>query len=117
MVVRLILSLFKFSPVDRFTPDLLIDEGYDLSSHGFDFRVLHIPGHSNGSLGILTPSGDLLCGDLLTHFRQPAPGMGLFDRAEFEATLEKLKQLTITTVYPGHGKPFAWEQFAKQYML
>jgi glyoxylase-like metal-dependent hydrolase (beta-lactamase superfamily II) len=51
-------------PAEKFTPDLEIDEGFDLSSYGFDGRILHIPGHSKGSIGVLTAKGDLFCGDL-----------------------------------------------------
>ena len=111
MIIRIIVRLFKLKRADRFTPDLLIDDGYNLASHGLDAQVRHIPGHSNGSIGILTSHGDFLCGDLLKNIRQPTPGFGIFDRREFEATIEKLKPLNIHTVYPGHGSPFAWEQF------
>jgi hydroxyacylglutathione hydrolase len=114
-LIQGIVRLFMLKPADRFTPDVLIEDGDDLSGYGLDARVLHIPGHSNGSIGVLAPNGDFFCGDLLNHFRQPDSGFGIFDRAEFEATLEKLKRLNIATVYPGHGKPFTWEQFMQSY--
>lgn len=110
-MIRISVRLFKLKRGDRFTPDLLIDDGYSLANHGLDAQVWHIPGHSNGSIGILTSHGDFLCGDLLKNIRHPAPGFGIFDHVEFEATIEKLKSLNIRTVYPGHGRPFAWEQF------
>jgi hydroxyacylglutathione hydrolase len=106
-----ILFFLKLKKSDRFEPDLFIEDGYDLSAHGFDAQVLYLPGHSNGSLGILTASGDLFCGDLLSNFGKPAPGFGIFDSVGFESSIEKLKKFNIKTVYPGHGKPFPWEQF------
>jgi len=51
--------LFKFGKKERFKPDLYIDEGYDLSEYGLNAKFLHIPGHSKGSIGILTADGDL----------------------------------------------------------
>ena len=54
-VSRALLSLFSwFSRSDRFKPDCHIEEGNDLAAYGFHARVLHLPGHSKGSIGILT---------------------------------------------------------------
>jgi len=44
---------------------MFLEEGQPLSDVGLDASVLHLPGHSKGSIGILTASGDLFCGDLL----------------------------------------------------
>jgi hydroxyacylglutathione hydrolase len=115
MMIRMIVQLFRLKPADCFAPDVLIDDGCNLASYGLDAQVLHIPGHSRGSIGVLTSRGDLLCGDLLKNTRYPAPGFGIFDRLEFDATIEKLRPLNIQMVYPGHGKPFAWEQFMKNH--
>ena len=112
-LIRIIVRLFMLKPADRFTPDVLLDDGDNLSNYGLNAQVVHIPGHSNGSIGVLAPNGEFFCGDLLNNFRQPTPGYGIFDQVEFATTLEKLKQLDIQTVYPGHGKPFAWAQFTK----
>jgi hydroxyacylglutathione hydrolase len=115
VLTRNILRLFTLKTEDRFTPEVLLEDGDDLSGYGLNAWVLHIPPHSNGSIGVLTPAGEFFCGDLLTNSRHPAPGMGIFDTVEFETTLAKLKLLNIQTVYPGHGKPFAWEQFMQIY--
>jgi glyoxylase-like metal-dependent hydrolase (beta-lactamase superfamily II) len=110
---RIILSFFRLSKSDRFTPDLYVDDGYDLSGYGFNARVLHIPGHSKGSIGILTAEGDLFCGDLLVNTDKPALNTMTDDSSETSASLEKLKGLEINTVYPGHGKPFLMELLLK----
>ena len=56
--------LFGFGKKERFTPDLYIEDGDDLSEYGFDAIILYIPGHSKGSIGILTADGDLICGEI-----------------------------------------------------
>jgi glyoxylase-like metal-dependent hydrolase (beta-lactamase superfamily II) len=33
----------------------------------------------------------------------------MYDKEAGNASLEKLKKLAVKTVYPGHGKPFKWE--------
>jgi glyoxylase-like metal-dependent hydrolase (beta-lactamase superfamily II) len=112
MITRI---LFRFGKKERFKPDLYIDEGYDLSDYGFDAKVLHIPGHSKGSIGILTAGGDLFCGDLLENKDKPVLSSIMDDLTAANASVKKLKKLRIKTVYPGHGKPFPMEQFMKQF--
>jgi glyoxylase-like metal-dependent hydrolase (beta-lactamase superfamily II) len=107
--------LLGFGKSERFKPDLYIEDGYNLSGYGFDAKVLHIPGHSKGSIGILTASGDLFCGDLLMNEDKPGLNFNMDDSTSANASVEKLKSLKINTVYPGHGKPFPWEQFLKNY--
>lgn len=94
-----------------FKPDILLEDGQDLSEYGFDAKVLHLPGHSKGSIGILTAEGFLFCGDLLMNMVKPDLHFMIDDYADFTASIEKLKKLNIKTVYPGHGKPFPMEQF------
>jgi hydroxyacylglutathione hydrolase len=117
LIVRIVLSLISFvagsGKIERFKPDLYIEDAQDLSAYGFDARVIHLPGHSKGSVGILTASGDLFCGDLLINRDKPVKHSIVDDAAEFDASVEKLKTLPINTVYPGHGKPFSMELFVK----
>ncbi len=102
-------ALFGFGKSKRFKPDLYIKDGYDLSGYGFNAKVLHLPGHSKGSIGILTTDGDLFCGDLLTNMDKPVLNSIIDDPVAANASVEKLKTLKINTVYPGHGKPFQME--------
>lgn len=97
--------------VDRFKSDFYIDEGFDLLLYGFAAKVLHLPGHSQGSIGILTTAGDLFCGDLLMNVDKPALHFLIFDLTATQASLARLKSLEILTVYPGHGQPFPMDSF------
>lgn len=93
-------------------PDVLLEDGQDLSAYGFDARVVSLPGHSNGSIGILTADGDVFCGDLLMNLRRPSLHFYVDDRAQALASVAKLRDLGVKTVYPGHGKPFELEQLS-----
>jgi hydroxyacylglutathione hydrolase len=103
--------LFGFGKSKRFDPDLCIEEGYDLSEYGFDATVIYIPGHSKGSIGILTAGGDLFCGDLLTNVDRPGLNSIMDDSEEANTSVEKLMKFRISTVYPGHGKQFPMNVF------
>lgn len=108
-VLSLLIRPGKF---ERFRPDFTVDEGYDLSGHGLDAKILHIPGHSRGSIGILTADGDLFCGDLLWNMRGPGTHRLVDDPEEMKASVERVKSLGAGMVYPGHGNPFPMESFA-----
>ena len=114
LLVMIARILFRFGKKERFKPDLYIDEECDLSEYGFDAKVLRIPGHSKGSIGILTDDGDLFCGDLFENKDKPVLSSIMDDLSAANASVEKLKKLRIKTVYPGHGRPFPMEQFMKQ---
>ena len=101
-------GLNKPSNFNTFTPDFNIEDGQSLSEYGFCAEVLHLPGHSKGSIGILTTSGELFCGDLFYNF---AGFKYIDDLADYNASINKLKNLNIRTVYPGHGKPFPMSSF------
>lgn len=108
--------LFKFGESERCKPDFYLDEGDSLAEFGFHARVVALPGHSTGSIGILAAgspsaaSGQVLfCGDLLDNTRQPVLNSIMDDPAAANASLQKLKSLEISTVYPGHGQPFPAE--------
>jgi hydroxyacylglutathione hydrolase len=92
---------------------IYVEDGYDFSEFGFDAEVIHFLGHSKGSIGVLTSTGDLYCGDLLENTKKPASNSIIADKEAFNSSVEKLKQLKISRAYPGHGKPFPMELFMK----
>jgi glyoxylase-like metal-dependent hydrolase (beta-lactamase superfamily II) len=113
IIIKLIGSLMKilgFSDYERFTPDIVLDDNQDLSAFGLDATIVHVPGHSKGSLGILTRSGDFFCGDLLVNIDKPGKNTLIDDPVEYVESLDGLKTLMIKTVYHGHGKSFSMEQ-------
>jgi hydroxyacylglutathione hydrolase len=114
-IIILMTFFVRTGRFDTFMPDLAIDEGFSLCEYGFDANVIHLPGHSKGSIGILTDDGDLFCGDLVYNFFGK-PGFVYFinDLADYGSSIEKLRRLDIRTVYPGHGKPFPIELFMKR---
>jgi glyoxylase-like metal-dependent hydrolase (beta-lactamase superfamily II) len=102
--------LVRLAEADRFSPDVLLEEGQDLSVYGWQARILSLPGHSCGSIGVLTAAGELICGDLLENTRTPGLNSIMDDMEEARSSLERLRGMGVGTVYPGHGRPFRLEQ-------
>lgn len=111
VIVRALMNLLLRLPeADRFRPDFYIAEGDTLRTYGLDAQVVELPGHSSGSVGLMLADGSLFCGDLLANTRKPGLWSIIDDAAAAQASLEKVKRLPVTTIYPGHGKPFTLAQ-------
>lgn len=106
LVKALMPRLSGFGKAERFTPDVHLEDGADLSSYGLEATAILIPGHSKGSIGILAENGDFFCGDLLENTKQPTIGSLLDNREAALQSVSKLNSLGIHTIYPGHGQPF-----------
>ena len=109
----LIPLLFGYGRSKRFTPDVLLEDGSDLSEDGLDAQVLSIPGHSKGSIAVLTSDGDLFCGDLFENTAGPALNSIMDDLVAAEESVARLRDLHVKTVYPGHGQPFLLDQLGQ----
>ena len=100
-----------FSKADRFEPDIQLADGDTLDAYGIKAQVIEMPGHSSGSIGILTAAGELFSGDLFENSEKPGFSSIMDDPPTAQQSAEKLDSYAITTVYPGHGEPFQWEEF------
>jgi glyoxylase-like metal-dependent hydrolase (beta-lactamase superfamily II) len=107
LLFQMVSSFIKPGPFDTFEPDICLEDGQALSAYGLDAAVLHLPGHTKGSIGVLTSGGDLFCGDLLDSMMgKPSFEFFIDDMAAARASLQRLRRLNVGLVYPGHGKPF-----------
>lgn len=93
------------------------DAGEDLANYGIHGRVVYTPGHTVGSLSVLLDSGEAFVGDLAMN-KLPLrrnPGLPVFvdDMEKVKESWRQLLKLGVTTVYPGHGKPFSMEVIEK----
>jgi hydroxyacylglutathione hydrolase len=98
--------------VERFQPDVLLEDGQDLASYGLAARVIHTPGHTRGSIVVLTDDGRLFAGDTLTNRRRPGRGPFAASEEDLQKSLARLRQTGARVVYPGHGDPFPGEALA-----
>jgi hydroxyacylglutathione hydrolase len=107
-----------FSPLARFPSleaDLLLDDGADLSSYGVDAKVVLVPGHSPGSLAVITSEGDAFVGDLFVNYTVPSQPIYLSNREAWQQSYKRLRALQPRKVYVGHGEPFPGERLERIY--
>jgi glyoxylase-like metal-dependent hydrolase (beta-lactamase superfamily II) len=127
--------LDEFEAAGEQVPDLLVDalpgQGFDLA--GFrtppasitcwladgdsidlgdrSFSVLHTPGHSPGSICLWeAASQTLLSGDALVDGEPLQDWVPRSSPADFAASLRRLADLPLRTVYGGHGPVFGYRK-------
>jgi len=106
-LIKKLIPLFTgFGKAERFSPDILLQDGEDLRRFGLDAELISIPGHSKGSIGLITSDHDLFCGDLLENVQSPGINSIMDNLPEAEISLESLGKYSIQHVYPGHGEHF-----------
>ena len=84
----------------------LIDEGDVIDTGDRQFRVLHLPGHSPGQIGLLEEAtGILFAGDAVYDgpLLYEGPGMSL---ETYVPTLQRLAELEVSVVHAGHDASF-----------
>lgn len=95
-----------------FEPDIILKDGQELSEYGLSARVIHTPGHTKGSIAILTSDGRLFIGDTISNRKEPASAPYIENAGELQRSISALKKLNAHTIYPGHGTPFEFKLLA-----
>ena len=105
VVLGLSLKVLKNTIVRRPQNLIFVKEGDSLSEYGIDAKIIELPGHTKGSIGVDVEQKDLLVGDALDNWIKPAVGHLFCDFDAIKKTAQKIKSLGARTVYYGHGKP------------
>jgi len=106
----------KSSETDRipeFKPEIFIDEGDWLKDYGINARIMGLPGHTRGSIGIDLDEKAVIVGDALMNMFYPGLSLVYWDRAKMLKSADKISALGARKVYFGHGSPVenrAWNR-------
>ncbi len=97
--------VYGYAPGPDFTPDVLLQDGAELSVGPHVLEVLHTPGHSDDHLcfrvGELLFTGDHIMG---------GSTVVVEDMAAYLQSLRRLQRLRLERLYPGHGNELARPQ-------
>jgi glyoxylase-like metal-dependent hydrolase (beta-lactamase superfamily II) len=106
--------LFGKAPLVRestepFEPDSFVAAALPLHDYGVDARIMFTPGHTPGSVSVITDPGELIAADLIAGpllgaiHSWPANPPFHYDRVQNLASLDAVLALNPTIVYVGHG--------------
>ena len=105
----------KMTNLDSFVPDILLKEGDRLNEFGVDAKVIELPGHTAGSIGLKVGEDSLLVGDALMNMFKPEKTL-LYE--EYEKVLEsarKIEAMGDMKIYFGHGKMVSNQKWVKEH--
>jgi len=105
IVLGLSLKVLKNTKVERPEKLIYVADGDDLASYGIRARILELPGHTLGSIGVDVEEEHLFVGDELDNWINPGIGHLYYDFEAIKKSAEKIRELGDRTVYYGHGKP------------
>ena len=107
IVLGLSLKVLRETKVIKPEKIVYISDGVDLSSYGIDAKVIALPGHTDGSIGVDVEGQSLLVGDALDNWISPATGHLYNNIENLKESAEKIRSLGERTIYYGHGNPTA----------
>ena len=93
-----------------FNVDEFIDEEYNLLQYNLNAKIVYLPGHTNGYIGILLDDGNLISGDIFANVKKPSNAMNALNFSLLNESILKLKNMNIKNIYPGHGTPFMFSE-------
>ena len=104
IVLSVSLSSFEMDSLEVFDPIIYLKNGDDLSEYGIAAKVVELPGHTKGSIGIEIED-NLFVGDVLMNMFYPTVSMLYVDEQEMLSSAKYISELGDKTIYFGHGKP------------
>jgi hydroxyacylglutathione hydrolase len=125
---NLVYSIISVRDIPTFEPDVVLEgEAGELSEFGLEARWLRTPGHTEGSISLLTKTrtvvGDLLAGNFFVRYAPDYPFFVPRDvpRETSLGTIEqqatKLLDEKIQRFYVGHGYDFDDGSLSKRFTL
>jgi hydroxyacylglutathione hydrolase len=101
-IVKVATRLVPFRPAD---PDVILAADSQIEG----LRIIHVPGHTSGSICIYKPGEVIFVGDALRSDSRgnpkPPSRMSSLDDAKARASLVAISALDFDTLLPGHGAP------------
>lgn len=105
IVLGLSLNVLRNTKVEKPENLIFVKEGDDLSSYGIKAKIIGLPGHTLGSIGVDVEQKHLFVGDELDNWVRPGLGHLYYDFDAIKDSARKIKNLGKRTIYYGHGKP------------
>lgn len=104
IVLSVSLSSFEKDRLEVFEPTIYLKKGDNLNDYGVDAKVVELPGHTKGSIGVVI-GDNLFVGDALMNMFYPTVSMLYVDEQEMLSSAKYISELGERTIYFGHGKP------------
>ena len=105
-------AMTRLLPLEQMSikePDYLIEDSFDLAPFGIRAGAYQTPGHTRGSISVMTYDGQAIVGDCLMAFlpwRTPGKPVIASDLSEIKASMEMLLSGGAKTFWLSHGRHY-----------
>ncbi|MCI9127853.1 MAG: MBL fold metallo-hydrolase [Eubacterium sp.] len=99
------LRSFKKDKIPVIVPTVFLNDNDVLDAYGIPAKIIALPGHTKGSIGLDIEQRNLIVGDALMNMFYPTISMLYNDKMAMVKSAEKISSLGNRTIYFGHGKP------------
>lgn len=97
-------------PLETFVPDVCVQDGQGLGDFDLAARVVHTPGHTDGSISLLFEDGTMFVGDSILNMIRVSFSLWMEDASLTRASAQKILACRPRLCYPGHGRAFSLQQ-------
>ncbi len=97
-------------PLPTFSPDLCVEDSQSLREFGMDARIVHTPGHTDGSISVLFDDGTMFVGDAILNLVRVSFPLWWANADAAHASACKIRSLEPRRCYSGHGRAFGLEE-------
>ncbi len=97
-------------PLETFAPDVCVEDGQSLREFGMDARVVHTPGHTDGSVSVLFDDGTMFVGDAILNLIRVSFPLWWENAAASHESACKIQSLQPRICYSGHGRAFGSDE-------
>ena len=109
-VLGLSIKPLKDTIIEKPENIVYLKEGDSLKSYGIPAKIIELPGHTKGSIGVDIAGQGLIVGDALDNWIFPTIGHLYSNLDDLKQSAEKIKKLGKRKLYYGHGRP-TWNEF------
>ncbi len=113
IVLSASLREFSVRSIPEFKPDVLLHNDDRLDDYGIDARILSLPGHTDGSIGIDVDGKHFIVGDALMNMFYPTVSMLYHNKDSMLKSARKISDIGNRIIYFGHGKPVLNKNWVK----
>jgi hydroxyacylglutathione hydrolase len=106
----------RLGRIPSIDPDIILEERFDLAPFGFKGSILHMPGHTAGSVVVYLEGGDVIAGDTLFGIGQKEIFPPFADDPKLLIkSWERLLAMPINYFYPGHGRKISRSELKEEF--
>jgi len=113
LIKSISIQSFHKDRLEEFKPEIYLEDNMKLDSYGVNVKIIALPGHTKGSIGLLVDNDKLIAGDALMNMFYPTVSMLYTDEKAMKQSAKRIGGMGNITIYSGHGRAFRNKSWIK----